>query len=87
MKRRLAILFLAIALVAVPVFVSAVNRPSEALGVVEYNGVQGAAILVAPNNQSISLMVFDANLVANASYTIYVSRNDICGAPGVSAKR
>ena len=84
MKRRLAVLLVAIALVAVPVFTSAVNRPSEALGVADFNGVQMAAILVAPNNQSINLMVFEDNLAANAGYTIHVARNDICGQPGVS---
>jgi hypothetical protein len=83
-KARLAIVLVAIVLVATPVFVSAVNRPSETLGVAEFNGVQGAAILVAPNNQSINLMVFDSTLVANANYTIHVLRNDVCGQQGVS---
>lgn len=67
-----------------PNLTSAVNRPIETLGIAEFNLVPSAAIQVAPNNASIHLLVTDATLPANTSFTVEVLRNDVCGAVGVS---
>jgi hypothetical protein len=78
-----AVALLALALGA-PGLTSAVNRPSETLGVADLGGFQGAAIQVTPNNAGINLLVVDRTLAANTSYTVDVLLNDACAAPGFS---
>lgn len=59
MKARLAMIatLVVVAMVGAPAFVSAVDDPTEGLGVVPFNGVnpESASILVSPNHATTGL--------------------------------